>query len=174
VFKRDDPLKKAFETLYTVRLFRDRVSRLYNRLDERRSELKARMLLLESKGESYLAKRYAEETVKLEGLLKNLATIQLVLDKVDIALQHSIVMREFNTLVLELKPLIEELSKLPIIRNIPEMGLLLADLEESVRELADLQTSPPNITYSVPTTSEVKAVLEEAREALKKKLEPSA
>jgi len=173
VFKRNDPLRKAFETLYTVRLFRDRVSRLCNRLDERKNELRARMLLLESRGESYLAKRYAEETVKLEGLLKNLATIQLVLDKVDIALQHAIVMREFNTLVLELKPLIEDLSKLPIIKSVPEMSLLLADLEESVRELAELQTSPTSITYSIPTTSEVKAVLEEAREALKKRLEPT-
>lgn len=173
MFKRNDPLRKAFETLYTVRLFRDRVSRLYNRLDERKNELRARMLLLESRGESYLAKRYAEETVKLEGLLKNLATIQLVLDKVDIALQHAIVIREFNTLVLELKPLIEDLSKLPLIKNVPEMGLLLADLEESVRELAELQTSPPSITYSAPSTSEVKAVLEEAREALKKRLEPT-
>jgi len=172
VFKRKEPLRRAFEALYTTRLFRDRVSRLYNRLEERRNELKNRMVMFELRGETYLAKRYAEEIAKLDSLLKNLAAIQLVLEKIDTALQHAIVVREFSTLVEELKPILQELSELPLIRSIPDMGLLLADLEESVRELAELQTAPPSLTTSSPSTSEIKTILEEAREVLRKKLEP--
>lgn len=172
VFKRKEPLRKAFEALYTTRLFRDRVSRLYSRLEERKSELKNRMTALELRGEVYLAKRYAEEIAKLESLLKNLANIQLVLEKIDTALQHAIVAREFTTLVEGLKPILRELSELPVIRSVPDMGLLLADLEESVRELAELQLSPPSFTVNQPGTSEIRGILEEAYEALRKKLEP--
>jgi len=172
LFKRKEPLRKAFEALYTVRVFRDRVKRLYSRLDERKNELKNRMAMLELRGETYLAKRYAEEIVKLEGLLRSLSSIQLVLEKVDTALQHAIVVKEFSALVEELKPILQDLSQQSVIKSIPEMGLLLADLEESVRELADLQMSPPSVEAGVQSNSEIKAVLEEAKEILRKKLEP--
>jgi division protein CdvB (Snf7/Vps24/ESCRT-III family) len=172
LFKRKEPLRKAFEALYTVRVFRDRVKRLYSRLDERKNELKNRMAMLEVRGETYLAKRYAEEIVKLEGLLRSLSSIQLVLEKVDTALQHAIVVKEFSALVEELKPILQDLSQQSVIKSIPEMGLLLADLEESVRELADLQMSPPSVEAGVQSSSEIKAVLEEAKEILRKKLEP--
>jgi division protein CdvB (Snf7/Vps24/ESCRT-III family) len=172
LFKRKEPLKKAFEALYTVRLFRDRVKRLYSRLDERKNELKNRMAVLELRGEAYLAKRYAEEIVKLDGLLKSLSSLQLVLEKIDTALQHAIIVREFSALVEDLRPILQDLSQQSIIKSIPEMGLLLADLEESVRELADLQVAPPSFEVAVQSNSEIKAVLEEAKNILRKKLEP--
>ncbi|WP_048078643.1 hypothetical protein [Desulfurococcus mucosus] len=172
MFKRSrDPLRKALEALYHVRLLRDRIDTLYNRISERREALFERLTDLESKGERYLAKRYAEEISKLDKLLSRLAAVQLVVEKVDLALQYAINMREFSGVASEVSSLVKDLSKLPEL-NIPDLNLAFAELQVSIRELSE--ASGPgalDLSYSPPGGSDVKRILEEAREVVKKRLE---
>lgn len=173
MLKKKDPLRKGVEVLYSLRLIKDRVSRLQSKIDERAEELAKRLIDLESRGESYLAKRYAEEIAKLRELSRRLATLLLVVDKVDLAVQHAIVLREFNLIATELKDIVKDISKLPETK-LPDLGVLFAELEESVRELSEISTPSygSELNYSPPSSSEVKAILEEARDVLRKKLEP--
>jgi len=174
LFRRKDPLRKSIELLYSVRLIKDRISRLQSRVDERVDELSKRLISLESRGETYLAKRYAEEIARLRGLSRRLSTLLLVVDKVDIALQHAIVLREFKLIAAELTDIVKGVSKLPETK-LPDLAILFAELEEGVRELSEISASGYGglPSYSPPSSSEVKAVLEEAKEVLKKQLEPA-
>lgn len=175
MFRKKDPLRKSFEVLYSIRLIKDRVSKLQNRIDERAGELAKRLTELESRGESYLAKRYAEEIAKLRDLSRKLATLLLIVDKVDLALQHAIVFREFNLIATELKDLFKDLANLPETK-LPDLSILFLELEESVRELSEISATSygSTLSYSPPGSSEVKAIIEEAREALRKRLEPAS
>ena len=172
MLKREKPLRKAVEALYFTRALRDRVNRIYSRVEERKNELTKRMVNLESMGEKYLAKRYAEEIARLNELLKRLATIQLVLEKIDLAIQHAVVMRDLVNLSAELNQLLRDLSRLPETR-IPDISVMFAELEESVRELSELVSSRSlDTSYSyTPSSSEVVKILEEAKELLRKNLE---
>ncbi|MEM4879638.1 MAG: hypothetical protein QXU22_02095, partial [Desulfurococcaceae archaeon] len=135
--RRVDPLKKSVETLYYLRLMRDKITSIHDRISERRNMLYEKLVELEEKGERYLARRYAEEIVKLDKLLHRLALLRLITEKIDLALQYAIVTRDFNQLVSELKPLIRDLSKLPEL-NIPDIGMVFAELESSLRELGEM------------------------------------
>lgn len=169
--KQEKPLRKAVETLYSVRLLRDRVSRIYNRIEERRGELTKRMLDLEAMGEKYLAKRYAEEIARLSNLMKRLSAIQLVLEKVDLAIQHAVMLKDLANLSAELSQLLRDMSRLPETR-IPDLNIVFADLEQTVRELSELTLSGGvELSYSPPSSSEVSKILEEAREVLRKNLD---
>lgn len=169
--KQEKTLRKAVETLYTVRLLRDRVSRIYSRIEERRAELTKRMLDLETMGERYLAKRYAEEIARLGNLMKRLSTIQLVLEKVDLAIQHAVMIRDLASLSVELSQLLKDMSRLPETR-IPDLNIIFADLEQTVRELSELTLSGGvELSYTPASSSEVAKILEEAREVLRKNLD---
>lgn len=172
--KKKDPLRKGFEILRDVRLLKDKLNRIQTRIDERAEELTKKLVELQMKGDNYLSRRYAEEIANLKNLSKRLAVLMFILDKVDLAVQHAIVRYEFNTLAMELSGLIREVSKLPETK-IPDLGVLFADLEENIRELSDMDyTDLPVVDYNPPTNSEVKAILEEAKAALKEKLEPAS
>ncbi|MEM0000561.1 MAG: hypothetical protein QXH02_03220 [Desulfurococcaceae archaeon] len=173
MFRKRDPLRKSFEVLYSVRLIKDRISKLQSRIDERAGDLTKRLTDLESRGEGYLAKRYAEEVAKLRDLSRKLAILLLIVDKVDLALQHAIVLREFNLIATELRDLVRDLVNLPETK-LPDLSILFLELEESVRELSEISIAGhgAGLSYSPPGSSEVKAIIEEAREALRKRLEP--
>ncbi|MEM0035762.1 MAG: hypothetical protein QXP97_07105 [Desulfurococcus sp.] len=173
MFRRSrDPLRKALETLYHVRLLRNKIDILYNRVSERRDVLFEKLTDLESKGEKYLAKRYAEEIAKLDKLLARLAAVQLILEKIDLALQYAINMREFSGLASEINNLVKDMSKIPEL-NIPDLNLVFIELQASARELSEASeaNSVVDINYSIPEGSDVKRILEEAKEVMKKKLE---
>jgi division protein CdvB (Snf7/Vps24/ESCRT-III family) len=173
LFKKRDPLRKSFEILRDVRILRDRITRIQSRLDDRAAELSKRLVDLQSRGETYLATRYAEEIANLKRLSSGLSLVLVVLDKIDLAIQHAIIRREFATLASELSTLLRDLSKLPETR-IPELSVVYADLETGVRELMELSSSEAlSITYNPPTGSEVRAILEEAKTALRERLEPA-
>lgn len=173
LLKQEKPLRKAVEVLYFVRVLRDRINRVYSRIEERKSELTKRMVDLENMGERYLAKRYAEEIARLNELLKRLSAIQLVLEKVDLAIQHAVIMRDLAGLSVELNKLLKDLSRLPETR-IPDIGIMFAELENSVRELAELTSSRSfETSYNTPSSSDVAKILDEARELLRKNLEVS-
>ncbi|MEM4977142.1 MAG: hypothetical protein QXT64_07455, partial [Desulfurococcaceae archaeon] len=109
---------------------------------------------------------------RLNELLKRLATMQLVLEKIDLAIQHAVVMRDLANLSAELNQLLKDLSRLPETR-IPDISVMFAELEESVRELSELVSSRSlDTSYSyTPSSSEVVKILEEAKELLRKNLE---
>jgi len=170
--RKKDPLRKTFEILYSVRLLKDRVSRIQSRLDDRASELSERLVQLQMHGDKYLASRYAEEVANLRKLSSRLSMLMYVLDKVDLAVQHAIVRREFSSLASELSGLIKDVGKLPESR-IPDLGILFADLEASVRELTDIVSYDlPGPSYNPPANSEVSRIIEEAKATLREKLEP--
>jgi len=167
-----DPLRKALETLYHTRSLRNRIDMLYNRISERREVLFERLTDLQARGEKYLAKRYAEEISKLDKLLSRLAAVQLVLEKIDLALQYAINMREFSGFASEINNLVKELSRVPEL-NIPDLNLVFIELQSSARELSEISEvgSTVNIDYTVSGDSDVKRILEEAKEIMKKRLE---
>lgn len=175
MLKKRDPLRKGFEVLYTVRLLKSRINRVQNKISERINELSKRMLDLEAKNEKYLAKRYAEEIAKLKGLSRRIDVLHYVVDKVDLAVQHAIVLKEFQVLSKELGILLKDITKLPETR-IPDVSILFADLDEMIRELSDITgvTSTDALTYTNPSSSEVKTILSEAREMLRRSLEPES
>lgn len=172
--RKKDPLRKGFELLRDVRVLKDRVSRIQNRIDERAEELNKKLVDLQMKGEQYLATRYAEEIARLKELSQRFSLIMFILDKIDLAIQQAIMRHEFSVLASELKDLVKDVTKLPETR-IPDVSLLFADLEASVRELSEISMSEyASISYNPPSSSEVKAILEEAKEELRKKLEPAS
>jgi division protein CdvB (Snf7/Vps24/ESCRT-III family) len=167
-----DPLRNAIETLYKVRLLGNRLESLVDRITERRSALFERMVELQSRNEKYLSKKYAEEIARLDKLASRLTTIRLVVEKIDLSLQYAINMREFNDLSKELTSLVSELKKLPE-SNLPELNMIMMGLEESVREMAEISHGGGGgISFNVDGGSQdVRRILEEAREVMKKKLE---
>lgn len=172
--RKRDPLRKSIEVLYSVRLIKDRISMLQSRVEERTKELTKRLVDLQTRGENYLAKKYAEEISKLRQLSNRLSTLLLVVDKVDLALQRAIVLREYTVISSELRDLLKDISKLPEFK-LPDLSLLFAELEESVRELWDMSVVGGGevLSYNPPSDSEVKAIMEEAKAILREKLEPA-
>ncbi|MCY0867723.1 MAG: hypothetical protein OWQ48_00610 [Desulfurococcus sp.] len=169
--RKRDPLRVSLEMLHKVRVLRDRIDVLYNRVEERRKALFERLVDLESKGEKYLAKKYAEEVSKLDKLLSRLSLVQLVLEKVDLALQYSINMRKFAELASEVNGLVKDLSKMPEF-NIPDLSMVFVEFEGLVKELEDASRtgSPVSLEYSPPLDGDVKKILEEARAIVKERL----
>jgi len=167
-----DPLRNAIETLYKVRLLGNRLESLVDRITERRNALFERMVELQSRNEKYLSKKYAEEIARLDKLASRLTIIRLVVEKIDLSLQYAINMREFNDLSKELTSLVSELKKLPE-SNLPELNMIMMGLEESVREMAEISHGGGGgISFKVDGSSQdVRRILEEAREVMKKKLE---
>ncbi|WP_052891634.1 hypothetical protein [Thermosphaera aggregans] len=167
-----DPLRNAIETLYKVRLLGNRLESLIDRITERRNALFERMVELQSRNEKYLSKKYAEEIARLDKLASRLTTIRLVVEKIDLSLQYAINMREFNDLSKELTGLVNELKRLPE-SNLPELNMIMMGLEESVREMAEVSHGGGGgISFNVDGSSQdVRRILEEAREVMKKKLE---
>ncbi|MEM2009753.1 MAG: hypothetical protein QXV51_02800 [Thermosphaera sp.] len=167
-----DPLKNAIETLYKVRLLGNRLEVLVDRISERRNALFERMVDLQSRNEKYLSKKYAEEIARLDKLISRLTTIKLVVEKIDLSLQYAINMREFNDLSKELTSIVGELKSLPE-ANLPELNMIMMGLEESVREMSEISHIGSS-SYSGPVEAnpqDVRKILEEAREVMKKRLE---
>jgi division protein CdvB (Snf7/Vps24/ESCRT-III family) len=167
-----DPLRNAIETLYKVRLLGNRLESLVDRITERRNALFERMVELQSRNEKYLSKKYAEEIARLDKLASRLTTIRLVVEKIDLSLQYAINMREFNDLSKELTSLVSDLKRLPE-SNLPELNMIMMGLEESVREMAEISHGGGgDISLNVDGSyQDVRRILEEAREVMKKKLE---
>jgi len=167
-----DPLRNAIETLYRVRLLGNRLESLVDRITERRNALFERMVELQSRNEKYLSKKYAEEIARLDKLASRLTTIRLVVEKIDLSLQYAINMREFNDLSKELTSLVSDLKRLPE-SNLPELNMIMMGLEESVREMAEISHGGGgDISLNVDGSyQDVRRILEEAREVMKKKLE---
>lgn len=173
--RRKDPLRTAIQALYRVRVLRQKIDVLVNRLRDRREMLFQKLMEYEAKGEKYLAKAYAAEISNLDKLTARLDAVLLLLDKIDLAMQFAIHMREFNEISGEVLELVKKISSLPEISGIPELNFEMVQLESAVRELASTSYAPEiQLSYSAPFDSEARKVLEEAREIAKRKLELEA
>lgn len=172
MFKKKDPLRKGYEILRDIRLLKDRISRIQNKIDERAKQLADRLVELQMRGDKYIANRYAEEIARLRDLSNRLSVVLFVLDKMDLAVQHAIVRNELGTLAVELRGVMRDIMSLPE-SKIPEVSIIFAELDSDVRELSEITASPIS-TYNPPSNSEIRAILEEAKETLRKRLEPAS
>jgi len=172
VFKKKvDPLKSALTALYNVRASIQRLDALIDRINSRRSKLMDMAVELQARGETYLAKRYAEEIAKLDRMRSRLEVLKLVLEKVSLSIDLAITMRDFKLIADEVSSIVGEIKKIPE-SKISDLAVYFAELEVSIRELAstNLETGPP-LQLDTTETPDVRKVLEEARSLLKTKLE---
>jgi len=169
--KEREVLRKALYALQSVKYSIRRLEVLMDTITTRRTKLLNIAAQLEARGETYLAKRYASEVAKLDALYSRLASIKLVLEKIASVIEYAITMNSFRGLVGGITDLVKDLKKLPE-ASIPDIGLMLADIEHAVRELEDAQMAPADtMDISMPLEPDVERILEEARAILKSKLE---
>ncbi len=169
--KRKDPLKAMLYSLASARKAIARLDTLGSRIEGRRQYLLEKAVQLEEMGNSFLARKYAEEASRLDGFLRRINYIKLVLEKLCLTLELNIEMRRFDHDVKEILDIIAILKKLPE-STIPEFALALHELETGVREIADTRVSEATVMggYSVSTNSEAEKVLAEARAIAEEKL----
>ncbi|WP_440059760.1 hypothetical protein ACSU1N_00955 [Thermogladius sp. 4427co] len=169
--KKVDPLKSALTALYNVRASIQRLDSLIDRINSRRSKLMDMAVELQARGETFLAKKYAEEIAKLDRMRSRLEILKLVLEKVSLSIDLAITMRDFKLLADEVGDIVRDIKKIPE-SKIPDLSIYFAELETSIRELSsvELETGPP-LNYDTSETPDVRKVLEEARTLLKTKLE---
>ncbi|AFK51784.1 hypothetical protein TCELL_1362 [Thermogladius calderae 1633] len=169
--KKVDPLKSALTALYNVRASIQRLDSLIDRISSRRSKLMDMAVDLQARGETFLAKRYAEEIAKLDKMRSRLEVLKLVLEKVSLSIDLAITMRDFKLIADEVSSIVSEIKKIPESR-MPDLAVYFAELDSSIRELAsaDIDVGPP-LSYDTTETPDVRRVLEEARSLLKTKLE---
>lgn len=173
MFKKKDPLRKGYEILRDIRLLKDRVSRIQNKVDERASQLADRLVELQMRGDKYLSTKYAEEIARLKELSSRLSVVLFVLDKMDLAVQHAIIRNELGALAVELRGILRDVMNLPESR-LPDVSIIFEELYSDVRELSEITAPSLTISYNPSSNSEIKAILEEAKEALRKRLEPAS
>lgn len=174
IFKRRkiDPLRETLYAIYHTKQGISRIEVLMDKISSRRERLLEIAAKLETRGESFLAKKYAAEIAKLDRIYNRLADLRLVLEKVNMSLEYALTLKNFREIASEINGLISELKKLPE-TTIPEIGLVLTNLEYSIKNLENIDYGIPDATdISVATDSDVNRIIEEAREIVKKKLEP--
>lgn len=176
MFKRKkDPLRTAIQALYRIRTLRQKIDVLVNRLRDRREMLFQKLMEYEARGDKYLAKAYAAEISNLDKLTARLDAVLLLLDKIDLAMQFAIHMRDFREISGEILDVVKKISSLPEISGIPELNFEMIQLEGAVRDLASSEYVPDlQVSYTASFDSEARKVLEEAKEIAKKKLELEA
>lgn len=169
--KNRDALRLSLELLAKVKAFRHRADLLYNRLLDRRQALMDRLVQLESRGEKYLSKIYANEIANLDKLISHMSLLIFVLEKVETSIQYAITLRDFRSLTSELSEVMGDIAKMPEIKAVPDLNLYLIDIESLLREMSNAE-APSFMATPVETSgSDAKKILEEAREVLRKKIE---
>ena len=173
IFKRKkvDPIRETVYAIYNVKQGINRLDVLMDRIMSRRRRLLDIAAQLEARGESFLARKYASEIAKLDKIYSRLADLKLVLEKLAIGLEYTLSVRKFHETARDISALLNELKKLPE-TTIPEIGLIITNLEHSIKNLEESNyTIPdaPDLTYS--SDHEVSKIIEEAREIVKKRLE---
>lgn len=127
---------------------------------------------LEMRGETFLAKRYASEIAKLDKIYSRLADLRLVLEKIVLSLEYALSIHNFKNIAKEVLSLTNELKKLPE-ATIPDIGLLFANLESTLRNLETANYDIPDVGDSliIDDYADSEKILMEAREIIKKRLE---
>jgi len=174
VFKRKkqiDPLRETLRAIYGAKQGISRIEALMDKISSRRARMLEIAGQLEARGETYLARKYAEEISKLDKIYNRLADIRLFLEKISLSLEYAISYKSFREIASEVAVLLNDLKKIPE-ATVPEVNMVLTDLEYSIRNLEEMDYSIPEASEPVVSdTNEVNKIIEEAREIIKKKLE---
>ncbi len=169
-----NPYRETLYAIYNVKQGINRIETLMDRISSRRRRMLEMTAQLEVKGETFLAKRYASEIAKLDKIYARLADLKLVLEKIVLSLEYALTIHNFRGIAREVLKITNELKKLPE-ATIPDIGLLFANLESTLRNLEDSTYTLPDIGSSMNMDTildgDSERVLTEAREILKKKLE---
>jgi len=166
-----NPYKETLYAIYHAKNGISRIEALIDRINARRRKMLEIAAQLEMRGETFLAKRYAAEIAKLDKISSRLADLKLVLEKVVLSLEYAMTIHNFRGIASQVLSITKELKKLPE-STIPDLGLVFANLEVSLRNLEDLDYNIPDIEFNAPTTDvDAERVLYEAREIVRKKLE---
>ncbi|RLG79620.1 MAG: hypothetical protein DRO13_05655, partial [Thermoprotei archaeon] len=100
-----------------------------------------------------------------------LADLRLVLEKISMGLEYALSVKNFQEIAREVSKLLKDLKKLPE-TTIPEIGLILVNLEHSIRNIEEATVGVADShDFFVASDSEVNRIMSEAREILRKKLE---
>jgi division protein CdvB (Snf7/Vps24/ESCRT-III family) len=168
--KKRDPFKDAVYALYSAKQARSRIELLMDKISSRRRRLLEMAAELELRGQKYLAKRYAQEIAKLDGIYSRLGSLNLILEKISVSLEYSITLRNFKSIAHEVLALTGQIRKLPE-STIPDLSMSLANLEYSLRSIEDTGGDIVDMgNYEPATSSDVEKILAEAREILKRRL----
>lgn len=172
--KKIDPIKETIRAKYSVQQGIRRLEVLMDKIMTRRRKMLDIAAQLEARGETFLAKKYAAEIAKLDKIHNRLANYKLVLEKIDISLEYTLIVKKFHATAHAISELLSELKKLPE-TTIPEIGLMLAELEHSIKNLEETENVIPdfsNLDYlDYASSHEIDKIIEEARAILKEKLE---
>lgn len=174
VFRRRkvNPYKETLYAIYNVKQGMSRIEALMDRIKSRRHRMLEIAAQLEMRGETFLAKKYASEIAKLDKIHSRLADLRLVLEKIVLSLEYAMTIHNFKGIAKEVLNLTNELKKLPE-ATIPDIGLLFANLESTLRNLEMSSYEVPDIgsSFIVEDYTDSEKILMEAREIIKKKLE---
>ncbi len=166
--KKETPYKKIVTALYNVKNALQRIEVFIDRIDARRRKMFEITAELEMKGQHELAKRYAVEIARLDNIKARLVSLHLVLEKVYLSLEYALTMRNFTSVAKQVLLLTKEIKRLPE-STIPDIGMALINLEESLRAIED-NGMIDVIEYNPPSNSEVDKILEEAKIIVTEKL----
>ncbi len=167
-----DPYREGIQALYSVKLGMSKIEALLDRIKNRRHRMMEVAAELQMRGETFLAKKYAEEIAKLDKISARLQMIHLVLEKVALSLEYAMTVHNFQGIAKEVLEITRDLKKLPE-STIPDMGLMLYNLEESLKAIANSGANAPDyslIDMSPSTDENTEKILKEAKEILKSRL----
>lgn len=168
-WKKVDPLRETYVALYKVKQGISRFEVLMDKISIRKDRLLEYAVQLESRGERYLAKKTVEEAGRLNDLYVRIAGFKLILEKVSSILEYIIVTHNYRTLSTEVLNILKDLKSLPE-SAIPDVNIVLSDLELSLMKLSESEYSVEELDFNPVSNSDVERILNEAREIYKTKL----
>ncbi len=170
--KKKDPVKETLYAIYHAREAGMRIELLMDKIRGRRRKLLEMAAELDARGQSYLAKKYAQEIAKLDKIYARLSDLRLVLEKISTSLEYALTIRNFKVIARDVLGITSEIRKLPE-TTIPDIGLSITQLEYNLRNLEDMDLGIVDIGgYDVPSSTDVEKILEEARLIVHRKLVP--
>ncbi len=147
-----------------------KLERMAARIDARRGELERMVEDSILRGDEELAKRYAEEAAQLKSLLRRVVYLQTVLERLRLRLETAYETGIITESIRSIAGIIGEL-RVQDLAAIPEIGLSLDEIDESIRALgADLSIPEPHMSPETPLGEEASKILEEARVIAEEKL----
>lgn len=169
VFKRKiNPIRETLTAIYKSNQGIGRIEYLMDKLSSRRDKLLEYAILLENRGEKFLAKKYVEEARRIEELYGRLSDLKLLLIKINMGLERVLVTHDFRRLAGELVALFEDIKSIPEF-NMPEIGSVIMEVESSIAKLRDFSYTTDDLSFNIATDDEIDKILSEAREIVKNK-----
>ncbi len=170
LWKRTDPVKALMKAMIAAKKASKRLEAMENVIRSRKRSLLEKAIKLEELGNDFLAKKYVEEAKRIENIAQRLSYMRLVFEKLGLSLELALSFRNFSKTLNDVVDIVNLLKKLPE-STIPELNLLIYELETNVREaLNNMNTS--GVPSSIPTvhSDEAEKILKEAKAIAKQRL----